>query len=120
MTEEQEKRTVTIALENIESDFLEKRRYYEDEGERLVYEQNQLNRSLDEFADSTTYYLRKFGVEESELSSSRRMIENGREELLYEIHKERQRVDNVLEEHKMSYQKERDNLEEQLLEIGRE
>lgn len=120
MTEEQEKQAITLGLEDIETDYLSNRRYYEDQGEQLMYERNQVNRSLDEFSDSTAYYLRKFGVEESELLSSMRLIENGREEIMHEIQREQQRVDDVLEDQRLRYQRERDNLEEQLYEIGRE
>lgn len=120
MTKEQEKQAITLGLEDIETDYLSNRRYYEDQGEQLMYERNQVNRSLDEFSDSTAYYLRKFGVEESELLSSMRLIENGREEIMYEIQREQQRVDDVLEDQRLRYQRERDDLEEQLYEIGRE
>lgn len=120
MIEDQEKQSINLALEEVEKDYFAKRRYYEEQGEQLMYERNQINRSLDEFSDSTAYYLRKFGVEESELLSSIRLIENGREELMHEIHREQQRVDDVLEDQRLRYQRERDNLEEQLFEIGRE
>jgi len=120
MTKDIERVKLEQTLESLESDFLKRKRMYEEQEEELMYGCDQTNRLFDDLADSTVYYLRKFEVEDYEFRSAMSIIEQNKEELLVEIKQEQRKRESAYEEQNYVYQKQRNELEDKLLSVRSE
>lgn len=120
MTKDIEKVRLEQALETLESDFLKRKRTYEEQEDDLMYGCDQTNRLFDDLADSTVYYLRKFEVEDYEFRSALSIIEQSKEDLLAEIKQEQRKRESVYEEQNYAYQKQRNELEDKLFSVRSE
>ncbi|OJG66118.1 hypothetical protein RV09_GL000967 [Enterococcus moraviensis] len=107
-------------MENMELDFLKSKRLFEEQEEELMYGRDRTNRTFDDLAESTSYYLRKFEVEDDEFRIAMSIIEEHKEELLTEIKQEQRKLESAFEDSNYEYKKQRDSLEDQLLSIRSE
>lgn len=120
MSKDLEKVEIEQTLEILESDFLKSKRMYEEQEEDLMYGCDQTNRLFDDLVDSTMYYLRKFEVEDHAFRSAMSIIEENKEELLVEIKQEQRKLESTYEEQDYAYKKQRNELEDKLLNVRSE
>ncbi|WP_086313782.1 hypothetical protein A5821_001319 [Enterococcus sp. 7F3_DIV0205] len=120
MSMDQEKGKIKQAMSDMESDFLKRKRLFEEQEEELMYGRDRTNRSFDDLAESTSYYLRKFEVEDHEFRIAMSIIEVNKADLLTEIKQEQKNLESIFEDENYDYKKQRDRLEDQLLSVRSE